>query len=99
MPSMRSLSAGSSSSATPASNGVVEALEARKPRDFDAGLKSPEDNARDLKVRKVQQLGEPVIATGADALSGDELAGALIVRAETKNAQQGGPRPASGGAV
>ena len=58
----------------------------RKPRDFDAELKSLEDKARDLKARKVQQLGELVISTGADALSADELAGALIVLAETKEA-------------
>jgi hypothetical protein len=58
----------------------------RKPRDFDAELKSLEDRARDLKARKVQQLGELVISTGADALSADELAGALIVLAETKDA-------------
>jgi hypothetical protein len=58
----------------------------RKPRDFDAELKSLEDKARDLKARKVQQLGEVVIATGADTLSADELAGALIVLAETKDA-------------
>ncbi|MDA8350901.1 MAG: conjugal transfer protein TraD, partial [Pseudomonadota bacterium] len=58
----------------------------RKPRDFDAELKSLEDKARDLKSRKVQQLGELVISTGADALSADELAGALIVLAETKDA-------------
>ncbi len=56
----------------------------RKPRDFDAELKALGDKARDLKSRKVQQLGELVIATGADSLSGDELAGALIVLAETK---------------
>ena len=58
----------------------------RKPRDFDAELKALGDKARDLKSRKVQQLGELVIATGADALSVDELAGALIVLAETKEA-------------
>jgi hypothetical protein len=58
----------------------------RKPRDFDSELKSLEDKARDLKARKVQQLGELVISTGADALSADELAGALIVLAETKDA-------------
>ncbi len=58
----------------------------RKPRDFDAELKSLEDKARDLRNRKVQQLGELVISTGADALSADELAGALIVLAETKDA-------------
>jgi hypothetical protein len=58
----------------------------RKPRDFDAELKALQDKARGLKTRKVQQLGELVIATGADALSADELAGALIVLAETKEA-------------
>src|ERR1700761_4162897 len=58
----------------------------RKPRNFDAELKALGDKARDLKSRKVQQLGELVIATGADALSADELAGALAVLAETKEA-------------
>ncbi|ABD90041.1 hypothetical protein RPC_4519 [Rhodopseudomonas palustris BisB18] len=58
----------------------------RKPRDFDAELKALQDKARELKTRKVQQLGELVIATGADELSADELAGALIVLAETKDA-------------
>jgi hypothetical protein len=58
----------------------------RKLRDFDAELKALGDRARDLKGRKVQQLGELVIATGADSLSADELAGALIVLAETKEA-------------
>lgn len=58
----------------------------RKPRDFDAELKALEEKARDLKTRKVQQLGELVIATGADVLDADELAGALIVLAETKDA-------------
>lgn len=58
----------------------------RKPRDFDAELKALEDKARDLKNRKVQQLGELVISSGADMLSADELAGALIAIAETKDA-------------
>jgi hypothetical protein len=58
----------------------------RKPRDFDAELKALGDKARNLRVRKVQQLGELVIATGADVLSANELAGALIVLAETKEA-------------
>ncbi len=58
----------------------------RKPRDFDAELKALEDKTRVLKARKVQQLGELVISTGADALTADELAGALIVLAETKEA-------------
>ncbi|MGL6209838.1 MAG: conjugal transfer protein TraD [Paracoccaceae bacterium] len=55
----------------------------RKPRDFDAELKALEDKARDLKQRKVLGFGELLIATGADALSAAELAGALIVLAET----------------
>src|SRR5580704_10438982 len=64
---------------------VMETI-VRKPRDFDAELKALGDKARDLKSRKVQQLGELVIATGADTLTADELAGALIVLAETKEA-------------
>ena len=57
----------------------------RKPRDYDAELKALEDKARELKTRKVQQLGELVIATGADGLTADELAGALGALAETKD--------------
>jgi hypothetical protein len=57
----------------------------RKPRDFDGELKALQDKARDLKSRKVLGLGELVIATGADSLSVDELAGALIVLTETKD--------------
>ena len=60
----------------------------RKPRDFDSELKALGDKARDLKSRKVQQLGELVIATGADTLTADELAGALIVLAETKDTRK-----------
>ena len=58
----------------------------RKPRDFDSELKALADKAKQLKERRVQQLGELVIATGADSLTADELAGALIVLAETKDA-------------
>ncbi|MFW7355177.1 MAG: conjugal transfer protein TraD [Brucella sp.] len=58
----------------------------RRPRDFDAELKALEDKARELKQRKVQQLGELVIATGADSLSAEELAGVLIVATETTDA-------------
>lgn len=57
----------------------------RKPRDFDTELKALEEKARELKTRKVQQLGDLVIATGADQLSTDELAGALVAIAETKD--------------
>jgi hypothetical protein len=58
----------------------------RKPRDYDAELKALENKARELKTRKVQQLGELVIATGADAFSAEELAGALVALAETTDA-------------
>jgi hypothetical protein len=67
---------------------LADTMEAmmRKPRDYDAELRALEDKARELKTRKVQQLGELVIATGADALTADELAGALVALAETKDA-------------
>jgi len=57
----------------------------RKPRNFDAEL-ALDDKANELKTRKVQHLGELVIATGADTFSTDELARALIVLTETKDA-------------
>ncbi|MBY8828527.1 conjugal transfer protein TraD [Hephaestia mangrovi] len=58
----------------------------RKPRDFDAELKALDDRARQLKQRKVQQLGELVMATGADALPVEELAGALLAVAAQRDA-------------
>jgi DNA-binding protein H-NS len=58
----------------------------RKPRDFDSELKALADKARQLKERRVQQLGELVIATGADATDAETLAGALLVIAETDDA-------------
>jgi DNA-binding protein H-NS len=57
----------------------------RKPRDFDSELKALTDKAKLLKGRKVQQLGELVIATGADMLDADALAGALLVIVENKD--------------
>lgn len=50
----------------------------RKPRDFDAELQALTDKARTLKTRKQSQLGELVITTGADNLSIEQLAGALL---------------------
>ena len=50
----------------------------RKPRDFDAELQALTDKAKALKTRKQGQFGELVIATGADALSIEQLAGALL---------------------
>ena len=50
----------------------------RKVRDFDAELKALNERAKLLKQRKIQQFGELIEATGADALEPDLLAGALI---------------------
>ncbi|EIZ77115.1 hypothetical protein WSK_4321 [Novosphingobium sp. Rr 2-17] len=50
----------------------------RKPRDYDSELKALSDKARQLKARKQGQLGELVAATGADTLTAQELAGALL---------------------
>jgi len=50
----------------------------RKPRDFDAELQALNDKAKQLRARKVDQLGELVIATGADTLPIEQLAGALL---------------------
>ena len=58
----------------------------RKPRDFDSELKALADKARQLKERRVQQLGELVIACRADATDAETLAGALLVIAETEDA-------------
>lgn len=55
----------------------------RKPRDYDADLKVLADKARQLKTRKQNQLGQLVMATGADTLSVEELAGALLHAAGT----------------
>jgi DNA-binding protein H-NS len=60
----------------------------RKPRDFDSELKALTDKAKLLKGRKVQQLGELVIATGADALDPDTLTGALLGIVKTKDAKE-----------
>jgi hypothetical protein len=50
----------------------------RKPRDIDSELKALADKAKQLKERRVQQLGELVIATGADTTDAETLAGALL---------------------
>ncbi|WP_230483358.1 conjugal transfer protein TraD [Sphingomonas sp. Leaf21] len=55
----------------------------RKPRDYDADLKALDDKARQLKARKREHLGELVIATGADALPIEQLAGALLLAVES----------------
>jgi len=57
----------------------------RKPRDFDAELKALNERAKQLQARKVQQFGELVIATGADALPIEQLAGLLLSGVDTKD--------------
>ena len=49
----------------------------RKVRDYDAELKALNDKARALKARKIEQLGVLVVATGADALDLEVIAGML----------------------
>jgi hypothetical protein len=58
----------------------------RKPKDFDSELKALDERARQLRTRKLYQLGELVIATRADALAIEVLAGALLSAAEAKDA-------------
>ena len=58
----------------------------RKPRDYDSELQALSDKAKQLKERKLHQLGEVVLATGADALSPEQLAGALLSAVESTDA-------------
>ncbi|WP_296743797.1 conjugal transfer protein TraD [Mesorhizobium sp.] len=50
----------------------------RKVRDYDAELKALSDKARALKAKRVEQLGQLVAMTGADALDAETLAGVLL---------------------
>ncbi len=59
----------------------------RKPRDIDAELRELARKTKDLKTRKVVQLGELVIATGAGDLEAEHLAGILIAATETQSAE------------
>ena len=58
----------------------------RKVRDYDAELKALGDKARTLKAKRVEQLGQLVTATGADALDAETLAGVLLDAVEAKDA-------------
>ena len=60
----------------------------RKPKNIDVELKALEDRARQLKDRKVRQLGELVIAAGANSLEVEMLAGVLVSAAETRDRAQ-----------
>ena len=57
----------------------------RKPGDYDSELKALEDRARQLKDRRIRQLGELVIATGADGLTSEQLAGVLLAAMNTND--------------
>jgi hypothetical protein len=57
----------------------------RKPRDFDSELKVLDSKARQLKQARLHQLGELVVATGADALPVEQLAGALLAAVDTSD--------------
>src|SRR3546814_11132157 len=58
----------------------------RKVRDYDADLKALNDKARSLKAKRVEQLGQLVAATGADALDAETLAGVLLDAIGSKDA-------------
>ncbi len=61
----------------------------RKPRDFDAALKALTDKTKALKENKRRQLGDLIVATGADALDTEMLAGGLLAIVEASdNAQK-----------
>ena len=54
----------------------------RKPIDLDAQIKALQDKARSLKERQKSQLGELVLATSADSLPPEALAGVLLAAVE-----------------
>ena len=60
----------------------------RKPKDFDGQLKLLNEKAKQLKERKVRQLGELIVATGADTLSSEMLAGALLAIIDSQDPQK-----------
>ncbi|WP_109806788.1 conjugal transfer protein TraD [Sphingosinithalassobacter portus] len=57
----------------------------RKPRDYDSELKALDEKAKLLKERRLHQLGELIVATGADALPVEQLAGALLAAVESND--------------
>ena len=54
----------------------------RKPVDLDAQIKALQEKAKSLKDRQRTQLGDLVLATGADALPLEALAGVLLAAVE-----------------
>jgi DNA-binding protein H-NS len=66
-------------------NDAIEVQIMRQPRDYDSELKALNDKGKQLKERKVQQLGELVSVTGADRLDAQALVGALLAIAEVNS--------------
>jgi hypothetical protein len=60
----------------------------RKPRDYDSALNALSDKARALKERRVCQLGELVVACGADRLTPEQLAGALLAAVDANGSDR-----------
>ena len=60
----------------------------RKPRDFDSALRALTDKTKALKENKRRQLGELIMATGADELDMDTLAGGLLAMVATTDTVQ-----------
>jgi hypothetical protein len=60
----------------------------RKPRDLDQELQSLIARTKGLQDRKLKQLGELVIATGADALDAETLAGGLLALVESASPER-----------
>jgi hypothetical protein len=60
----------------------------RKPRDFDSALRALTDKTKALKENKRRQLGDLIVATGADALDIETLAGGLLTMVNTDDAVQ-----------
>lgn len=60
----------------------------RKPKDFDAALRALTDKTKTLKQNKRRQLGDLIMATGADTLDIETLAGGLLAIVETSDAGQ-----------
>ena len=54
----------------------------RKPQDIDAEIKARKDQIKSLKALRVRQFGELVVATGADGLDPEILAGVLLAAME-----------------
>ena len=60
----------------------------RKPRDFDSALRALTDKTKALKENKRRQLGELIMATGADGLDMETLAGGLLAMVESADTVQ-----------